>query len=147
MQPSRLLGEISEHMFAASWYKFVTSKKITQDESYILIPPKLDMGWDFMIPKNNKRIQIKTHNINTYNGKKGILDLRRKRNKGVGNYTGNEFDYLGVYNTGNGEIIITSVEDLKKYPRQDMNKFPTSCKVYPGPRSPGIINCGFKALL
>ena len=35
MQPSRLIGEISEHAFCKEWYEFVTSKKITQDEDSV----------------------------------------------------------------------------------------------------------------
>ena len=42
------------------------------------------------------------------------MDLRRKRNKGTGNYIGTEFDYLAIHDTDAGEFIITHVSNLMK---------------------------------
>ena len=75
----RLKGIASEMLFAALWYENIS------DEKDSLISPTLDTGWDFMIASNGNRIQVKRHTkskkFNPYN-----LDLRRKRNKGTGNY-------------------------------------------------------------
>ena len=103
----RLKGIASEMLFAALWYENIS------DEKDSLISPTLDTGWDFMIASNGNRIQVKRHTkskkFNPYN-----LDLRRKRNKGTGNYTGEEFDYLAVHDTESNDFIITHVSNLIK---------------------------------
>ena len=105
MQNYRLRGLASEMLFAARWYELV------DDESLSLISPTLDVGWDFMIVSSGIRIQVKRHTkskkYNPYN-----LDLRRKKNKGTGNYTGKEFDYLAIHDTENDEFIIADVKQL-----------------------------------
>jgi len=92
-------------LFAARWYELV------DDEILSLITPTIDTGWDFMIASTGARIQVKRHTkskkYNPYN-----LDLRRKRNKGTGNYTGKEFDYLAVHDTESDEFIIADVKEL-----------------------------------
>jgi len=40
------------------------------------------------------------------------LDLRRKRNKGTGNYTGAEFDYLAIHDVDADDFIIAHVSQL-----------------------------------
>jgi|TARA_B100000085_G_C18227575_1_gene384531 hypothetical protein len=103
----RLKGIASEMLFAALWYENI------RDEKDSLISPTLDTGWDFMVASNGNRIQVKRHTkskkFNPYN-----LDLRRKRNKGTGNYTGEEFDYLAVHDTESNDFIITHVSNLIK---------------------------------
>ena len=103
----RLKGIASEMLFAALWYENIS------DEKDSLISPTLDTGWDFMVASNGNRIQVKRHTkskkFNPYN-----LDLRRKRNKGTGNYTGEEFDYLAVHDTESNDFIITHVSNLIK---------------------------------
>ena len=103
----RLKGIASEMLFAALWYENI------RDEKDSLISPTLDTGWDFMVVSNGNRIQVKRHTkskkFNPYN-----LDLRRKRNKGTGNYTGEEFDYLAVHDTESNDFIITHVSNLIK---------------------------------
>ena len=105
MKNHRLKGIASEMLFAARWYELV------DDESLSLISPTLDTGWDFMIVSSGIRVQVKRHTkskkYNPYN-----LDLRRKRNKGTGNYTGKEFDYLAIHNTESDEFIIADVKQL-----------------------------------
>ena len=107
MQQHRLKGISSEMLFAARWYETI------DDEKDSLIQPTLDTGWDFMVASNGNRIQVKRHTkskkFNPYN-----LDLRRKRNKGTGNYTGEEFDYLAVHDTESNDFIITHVSNLIK---------------------------------
>ena len=105
MKPHRLRGLASEYAFAAKYYEMV------DDEKYSLISPTLDTGWDFMVAFTGARIQIKRHTkskkYNPYN-----LDLRRKRNKGTGNYTGTEFDYIAIHDTEIDEFIIAHVSQL-----------------------------------
>ena len=107
MKPFRLKGLASEYAFAAQYYEKIN------DEKDSLIQPTLDTGWDFMVASNGNRIQVKRHTkskkFNPYN-----LDLRRKRNKGTGNYTGEEFDYLAVHDTESNDFIITHVSNLIK---------------------------------
>ena len=80
------------------------------DESYSLIEPKLDTGWDFMVAKTNIKIQVKRHNVKVKNT--NVLDIRRKRNKGTGNYTGKEFDYIAIHDTIKDEFIISNISQL-----------------------------------
>lgn len=105
MQQHRLKGIASEMLFAAQWYEEIT------DEKDSLISPTLDTGWDFMVASSGQRFQVKRHNkskkYNPYN-----LDLRRKRNKGTGNYTGKEFDYLVVHDTETDEFVVSHVTEL-----------------------------------
>ena len=105
MHQHRLKGIASEMLFAAQWYEEIT------DEKDSLISPTLDTGWDFMVASSGKRFQVKRHNkskkYNPYN-----LDLRRKRNKGTGNYTGKEFDYLVVHDTETDEFVVSHVTEL-----------------------------------
>mgnify|MGYP003119406078 CR=1 FL=1 len=105
MNNHRLKGLASEMLFAARWYELV------EDESLTLITPDLDTGWDFMIASSCIKVQVKRHTkskrYNPYN-----LDLRRRRNKGTGNYTGKEFDYLAIHNTESDEFIIADVKQL-----------------------------------
>ena len=105
MKPHRLRGLSSEYAFAAKYYETI------DDEKFVLISPTLDTGWDFMIASTGTRIQVKRHTPNKrYNPFN--LDLRRKRNKGTGNYTGAEFDYLAIHDTDAGEFIIAHVSQL-----------------------------------
>jgi len=107
MKQHRLKGLSSEMLFASRWYEFI------DDEKDSLIQPTLDTGWDFMVASNGVKIQIKrftkSKKYNPYN-----LDLRRKRNKGTGNYTGKEFDFLVIHNTEIDDFIITHVSNLIK---------------------------------
>lgn len=108
MKPHRLRGIASEKAFEAQYYELI------DDEKYSLVLPTLDTGWDFMIASTGIKIQVKRHSpcdkkYNPFN-----LDLRRKRNKGTGNYTGTEFDYLAIHDTDAGEFIITHVSNLMK---------------------------------
>ena len=105
MKPHRLRGLASEYAFAAKYYEII------DDEKYSLISPTIDTGWDFMIASTGIKIQVKRHTLNNkYNPYN--LDLRRKRNKGTGNYTGKEFDYLAIHDTDAGEFIIAHVSQL-----------------------------------
>jgi len=107
MQQHRLKGISSEMLFAARWYETI------DDEKDSLISPTLDTGWDFMVASTGAKIQVKRHTkskkYNPYN-----LDLRRKRNKGTGNYTGKEFDYIAIHDTESDEFIIADVKQLMR---------------------------------
>ena len=104
MKPHRLRGLASEYAFASQYYELI------DDESYSLIEPKLDTGWDFMVAKTNIKIQVKRHNVKVKNT--NVLDIRRKRNKGTGNYTGKEFDYIAIHDTIKDEFIISNISQL-----------------------------------
>ena len=105
MTPHRLRGLASEYAFAAKYYEII------DDEKYSLISPTIDTGWDFMIASTGIKIQVKRHTLNNkYNPYN--LDLRRKRNKGTGNYTGKEFDYIAIHDTESDEFILADVKQL-----------------------------------
>jgi len=105
MRISRLRGLASEYLFAAKYYELI------DNEEYSLISPTLDTGWDFMVTKTNIKIQVKRHNRKVRNS--NVLDIRRKRNKGTGNYTGKEFDYIAIHDIIKDEFIIAHVSQLK----------------------------------
>ena len=104
LKPHRLRGLASEYAFASQYYELI------DDEEYSLISPTLDTGWDFMVAKNNIKIQVKRHNVKVKNT--NVLDIRRKRNKGTGNYTGKEFDYIAIHDTIKDEFIIANISQL-----------------------------------
>ena len=104
MKPHRLRGLASEYAFASQYYELI------DNEEYSLISPTLDTGWDFMVTKTNTKIQVKRHNVKVKNT--NVLDIRRKRNKGTGNYTGKEFDYIAIHDTIKDEFIISNISQL-----------------------------------
>ena len=129
MKPHRLRGLASEYAFASQYYELI------DDEEYSLISPTLDTGWDFMVAKTNTKIQVKRHNVKVKNT--NVLDIRRKRNKGTGNYTGEEFDYLAIHDTVNDKFIISNISQL----RNKHGKLKTAFSV----RS--LVNEGFEVLI
>ncbi len=137
MRPHRLRGLASECAFARAWYEFI------DDEQYQLIAPTIDKGWDFMVENNKKRIQVKRFTPTEKRYNPNTLDLRRKRNKGTGDYTGEEFDYLVVHNTTNDDIIVASIDQLKR----DDGTMQKSVSICPTRKSKGLINEGLQALL
>ena len=104
MKPHRLRGLASEYAFASQYYELI------DNEEYSLISPTLDTGWDFMVTKTNTKIQVKRHNVKVKNT--NVLDIRRKRNKGTGNYTGKEFDYIAIHDIIKDEFIIANISQL-----------------------------------
>ena len=104
MKSHRLRGLASEYAFASQYYELI------DNEEYSLISPTLDTGWDFMVTKTNTKIQVKRHNVKVKNT--NVLDIRRKRNKGTGNYTGKEFDYIAIHDTIKNEFIISNISQL-----------------------------------
>ena len=129
MKPFRLRGLASEYAFAAQYYETIS------DEKYSLISPTLDTGWDFMIASTGTRIQVKRHTPNNkYNPFN--LDLRRKRNKGTGNYIGNEFDYIAIHDVDADDFIIAHVSQLMNGDKMKQSV---------GIRS--LVNEGFESLL
>ena len=105
MTSYRLKGIASEKLFAARYYELVN------DEQMQLIEPTIDYGWDYKIEKTGVRIQVKRHTPNKkYNPFN--MDLRRKRNKCTGNYTGTEFDYIAIHDVDADDFIIAHVSQL-----------------------------------
>ena len=104
MKSHRLRGLASEYAFASQYYELI------DNEEYSLILPTLDTGWDFMVTKTNTKIQVKRHNVKVKNT--NVLDIRRKRNKGTGNYTGKEFDYIAIHDIIKDEFIISNISQL-----------------------------------
>jgi len=105
MTSHRLKGIASEMLFAAKYYELV------DDEQMQLIKPTIDYGWDWKIEKTGIRIQVKRHTPNKkYNPFN--MDLRRKRNKCTGNYTGAEFDYIAIHDVDADDFIIADVSQL-----------------------------------
>ena len=137
MRPHRLRGLASEYAFAKAWYEFI------DDEQYQLISPTIDKGWDFMVEGNSKRLQVKRFTPQGKRYNPNTLDLRRKRNKGTGNYTGEEFDYLIVHNTTNDDIIVASIDQLKR----DDGTMQLSVSICPTRKSKGLTNEGLQVLL
>jgi len=133
MKPYRLRGLASEYIFAAKYYENI------DDEEYQLLSPTIDKGWDFMVEKNKKRIQVKRFTPDEKRYNPNTLDLRRKRNKGTGNYTGKEFDYLVVHNTTNDDIIVANIKQLMK----EDGTMKNSVSICPNKKSKGLINEGF----
>ena len=66
-----------------------------------------------MIASSGIKIQVKRWKRKT-NQNKVNLDIRRKRNKGTGNYTGKEFDYIAIHDTESDEFIIADVKQLMR---------------------------------
>ena len=130
-------GKISEKFFESEYYKVVDNLE------YQLLPPQIDIGWDFLIAKTGKRIQVKRFTPQGKRYNPNTLDLRRKRNKGTGNYTGKEFDYLVVHNTSNDDLIIASIDQLKK----EDGAMRTSISICPTRKGRGLVNEGFDVLL
>jgi len=87
----RTKGKSSEAYFLYKYYTWAP------DCSYTLAEHHIDSGVDFILP-NGKRVQVKRFNYNKgENQNPWRLDLRRKRNKGIGNYTEDSFDFLVVH--------------------------------------------------
>ena len=130
-------GNASEKFFESEYYKVV------ENLEYQLLPPQVDIGWDFLIAKTGKRIQVKRFTPQGKRYNPNTLDLRRKRNKGTGNYTGKEFDYLVVHNTSNDDLIIANIDQLKK----EDGTMRTSISICPTRKGRGLVNEGFDVLL
>ena len=129
-------GKLSEKFFEHEYYKVIDNLE------YQLLPPQIDIGWDFLIAKTGKRIQVKRFTPQEKRYNPNTLDLRRKRNKGTGNYTGKEFDYLVVHNTSNDDLIIANINQLKK----EDGTMRTSISICPTQKGKGLINEGFAVL-
>jgi hypothetical protein len=87
----RTKGKSTEAYFLYRYYNWAP------DCSYTLAEHHLDYGVDFILP-NGKRIQVKRFNYNKgENQNPWRCDLRRKQNKGTGNYTKNSFDFLVIH--------------------------------------------------
>ena len=105
-QLSRIKGRASEHYFAYKFYEWSDSEDLQ------LIEPDLDRGWDFMIERNKKKIQVKRFNPIGKNHNTNNVKLKRtrasKRRDTVcnNNYDESSFDYLVVHDVRDNNIII-----------------------------------------
>jgi len=87
----RTKGKSSESYFEYKYYSWAPNC------NYALAQHQLDSGVDFILP-NGKRVQVKRFNYNPVDGQnKWRVDLRRKGNKGCGNYDENSFDFLVIH--------------------------------------------------
>ena len=136
-------GNISEKFFESECYKVIDGM------NHQLISPSKggDIGADYYLLNFKtgtfSKIQVKRFTPQEKRYNPNTLDLRRKRNKGTGNYTGKEFDYLVVHNTSNDDLIIAHVDQLKK---KD-GTMRTSISICPTRKGRGLVNEGFDVLL
>ena len=72
-QLSRMKGRASEYYFAAKFYEWADSEDLQ------LVEPTVDKGWDFMISKNGKKLQVKRFNSTGKNSNKNSVKLKRER--------------------------------------------------------------------
>ena len=66
-QLSRVWGRASEFYFAWKYYEWIDSEDLQ------LIEPDLDKGWDFMVSRNGKKIQVKRFNPKGKNNKSNSI--------------------------------------------------------------------------
>ena len=87
----RTKGKSSEAYFLYKYYDWAPNCNYTLAEHH------LDSGVDFILP-NNKKVQVKRFNYNRgENQNPWRVDLRRKKNEGIGNYTADSFNFLVVH--------------------------------------------------
>ena len=141
-QLSRIKGRASEHYFAYKFYEWSDSEDLQ------LIEPDLDRGWDFMIERNKKKIQVKRFNPIGKNHNTNNVKLKRtrasKRRDTVcnNNYDESSFDYLVVHDVRDNNIIIADKSECF-YPD---GRCKTSASVYPTTRSAGLTDLGWDVL-
>ena len=141
-QLSRVWGQSSENYFAAKYYEWADSEDLQ------LLRPDLDRGWDFMIERNGKKIQVKRFNPTGKNHNTNNVKLKRTRASKRrdttcnNNYEESSFDYLVVHDVRDDNIIISDKSECF-YPD---GRCKTSASVYPTKRSKGLTHLGWEAL-
>ena len=137
---SRIWGRASEYYFAWKYYEWADSEDLQ------LIQPDLDKGWDFMVSRNGKKIQVKRFNPKGKNNKSNSIKLRRTRTspkRGTtcnNNYNMNSFDYLVVHDVRDGNLIVADVSEC--FNPDGSAKVSTA--VYPSSQSKGLTDLGFE---
>ena len=74
-------NRINEKKFIRDCGCPVGQYKVIDNLEYQLLPPQIDIGWDFLIAKTGKRIQVKRFTPQGKRYNPNTLDLRRKRRK------------------------------------------------------------------
>ena len=139
-QLSRIWGRASEYYFAWKYYEWIDAEDLQ------LIEPDLDKGWDFMVSRNGKKIQVKRFNPIGKNHNTNNVKLKRtrasKRRDTIcnNNYEESSFDYLVVHDVRNDNLIIADASECF-YKNGDCK---TSASVYPSSRSKGLTDLGFE---
>ena len=139
-QLARMKGRASEHYFASQYYEWADSEDLQ------LAEPTVDKGWDFMIVKNGKKLQVKRFNSKNKNSNKNNVKLKRCRTspkRGTtchNNYDEFSFDYLVVHDVLTGKIIVAD----KKECFYENGQCKTSVSVYPTRKSKGLTDLGFE---
>ena len=132
-QLSRVRGLASEQFFASKYHSWI------ENEDQQLLPPTLDRGWDFMVSRNGKTIQVKRFNPIGKNRNQNQVKLKRTRTAS-GNYTDDAWDYLVVHDITNDNLIVS---DVAKCLNKE-GKMKTSVSVYPTSRGKGLTDLGFE---
>ena len=139
-QLSRVWGRASEYYFAWKYYEWIDAEDLQ------LIEPDLDKGWDFMVSRNGKKIQVKRFNPIGKNHNQNNIKLRMCRaspERGTtcnNNYSMDSFDYLVVHDVRNGNLIVADVSEC--FNSDWSAKLSTA--VYPSRRSKGLTDLGFE---
>jgi len=139
-QLSRVKGRASEHYFAYKFYEWSDSEDLQ------LIEPDLDRGWDFMIERNSKKIQVKrfnpigkNHNLNNVKLKRTRASKRRDTVCN-NNYEESSFDYLVVHDVRDNNIIIADKSECF----YSDGTCRVSVSVYPTSQSKGLTHLGWE---
>ena len=141
-QLSRMKGRASEYYFAAKYYEWADSEDLQ------LMEPDVDKGWDYMIARNAKKIQVKRFNPTGKNHNTNNVKLKRTRASKRrdttcnNNYEESSFDYLVVHDVRDDNIIISDKSECF-YPD---GRCKTSVSVYPTSKSKGLTDLGWEVL-
>ena len=139
-QLARMKGRASEHYFAAKFYEWADSEDLQ------LVEPTVDKGWDFMVAKNGKKLQVKRFNSTGKNSNRNNVKLKRTRTsprRGTtchNNYDEFSFDYLVVHDVRNGNLIVADISECFN----SDGSAKTNASVYPTKRSKGLTDLGFE---
>ena len=140
-QLSRVWGQASEMYFASRYYEWADSEDLQ------LLTPTLDRGWDFMIERNGKKIQVKRFNpVGKKRSKVNSVKLRRSRaspRRGTtcnNNYDIQSFDYLVVHDVRENNLIIADVAECFNAD----GSCKSNASVYPTVRSKGLTHLGWE---
>ena len=139
-QLSRMKGRASEYYFASKFYEWADCEDLQ------LVEPDLDKGWDFMVSRNGKKIQVKRFNPIGKNHNTNNVKLKRtrasKRRDTVcnNNYEESSFDYLVVHDVRDNNIIIADKSECF----YSDGTCRVSVSVYPTSQSKGLTHLGWE---
>ena len=139
-QLSRMKGRASELYFASQYYEWADSEDLQ------LVEPSVDKGWDYMVARNGKKLQVKRFNSTGKNSNRNNVKLKRTRTsprRGTtchNNYDEFSFDYLIVHDAVTDKIIVADKKECF-YENGDCR---VSVSVYPTFKSKGLTDLGFE---